>query len=40
MAKLKKLGILSREGGRKEGKWVIKKVGNRVKAIRSTDNKN
>ena len=24
LAKLKKLGILSREGGRKEGKWVIK----------------
>ena len=23
LAKLKKLGILSREGGRKEGKWVI-----------------
>ena len=39
MAKLKELGILSREGGRKEGKWVIMKVGNRVKAIRNTDNK-
>ena len=24
IAKLKKLGILTREGGRKEGKWVIK----------------
>lgn len=24
LAKLKKLGILSREGGRKEGHWVIK----------------
>ena len=24
LAKLKKLGILTREGGRKEGKWVIK----------------
>ena len=23
LAKLKKLGILTREGGRKEGKWVI-----------------
>ena len=24
LAKLKKLGILTRQGGRKEGKWVIK----------------
>jgi ATP-dependent DNA helicase RecG len=24
LAKLKKLGILTREGGRKEGKWVIR----------------
>ena len=24
LAKLKKMGILAREGGRKEGKWVIK----------------
>ena len=24
LAQLKKLGILTREGGRKEGKWVIK----------------
>jgi ATP-dependent DNA helicase RecG len=24
LAKLKKLGILSRGGGRKEGRWVIK----------------
>ena len=24
IAKLKKLGVLTREGGRKEGKWVIK----------------
>jgi ATP-dependent DNA helicase RecG len=24
LAKLKKLGILTRKGGRKEGKWVIK----------------
>ena len=23
IAKLKKLGVLTREGGRKEGKWVI-----------------
>ena len=23
LAKLKKLGILTREGGRKEGKWVV-----------------
>ena len=24
LAKLKKMGILTREGGRKEGKWIIK----------------
>ena len=24
LAQLKKIGILSREGGRKEGKWIIK----------------
>ena len=23
IAKLKKLGVLTREGGRKEGKWII-----------------
>ena len=23
LAKLKKLGVLTREGGRKEGKWVV-----------------
>jgi len=23
LAKLKKMGILTREGGRKEGKWVV-----------------
>ena len=35
-----KLGInIKRQDGRKGGKWVIKKVGNRIKAIRSTDNK-
>ena len=30
LAKLKKLGILTRKGGRKDGEWLLTELGQRV----------
>ena len=38
LAKLKKLGILTRKGGRKDGEWVLTGLGQRVLEERSANN--
>lgn len=37
LAKLKKLGILTRKGGRKDGEWVLTGLGQRVLEERSAN---
>ena len=37
LAKLKKLGILTRKGGRKDGEWLLTALGQRVLEERSAN---
>ena len=37
LAKLKKLGILTRKGGRKDGEWLLTELGQRVLEERSAN---
>ena len=37
LAKLKKLGILTRKGGRKDGEWLLTGLGQRVLEERSAN---
>ena len=37
LAKLKKLGILTRKGGRKDGEWLLTELGQRVFEERSAN---